>query len=101
MVMRSPVHRFLLPITFIFALPFLSAPAPLLAQGVTTAAITGLITSDTGTPLDEASISAVHLPSGTQYRGAARSGGAYSLPNLRVGGPYRLTAKARTVRGVK
>ena len=35
---------------------------------------------------------AVHLPSGTEYRATARTGGAYSLLNMRVGGPYRVTA---------
>ena len=29
---------------------------------------------------------------GTEYRGTARAGGAYSLLNMRVGGPYRVTA---------
>jgi hypothetical protein len=34
---------------------------------------------------------AVHVPSGTQYRTVVRTGGTYSLPNLRVGGPYTIT----------
>lgn len=70
------------------------APAPLWGQGVTTGAINGLVTSVEGTPVADANVVAVHVPSGTQYRAAARSGGAYSLLNLRVGGPYRVTATA-------
>jgi hypothetical protein len=69
-------------------------PSALLAQGVTTAAINGLVTSLDGVPLADASVAAVHVPSGTRYRAVARSGGAYSLPNLRVGGPYQVAATA-------
>jgi hypothetical protein len=70
------------------------APAQLWGQGVTTSAMNGLVTSLEGTPVADANVVAVHLPSGTQYRAVARTGGAYSLPNLRVGGPYRVTATA-------
>ena len=67
-------------------------PARAAAQGVTTAAIDGFVTQETGEPIAEANIVAVHLPSGTQYRAVARSGGAYTIANMRVGGPYRVTA---------
>jgi hypothetical protein len=60
-------------------------------QGVTTAAISGLVTDQQGAGLAEANVVALHLPTGTQYRAAVRGGGAYNLPNLRVGGPYRVT----------
>jgi hypothetical protein len=62
------------------------------AQGVTTSAINGFVTGTDGSALIDAVITAVHVPSGTEYRAVARGGGAYSLPNLRVGGPYRVTA---------
>ena len=68
------------------------APASLGAQGVTTSAITGFVTSADSVPVADAIITAVHVPSGTQYRTAARTGGAYNIPNMRVGGPYRVTA---------
>lgn len=61
-------------------------------QGVTTSALTGTVTSADGQPITSASVVAVHLPSGTQYRAAVTSSGRYNLPNLRVGGPYRITA---------
>jgi hypothetical protein len=62
------------------------------AQGVTTSALNGFITSDNGKPLEDAQVLAVHLPTGTEYRATARAGGSYSLLNMRVGGPYRVTA---------
>jgi hypothetical protein len=70
----------------------LLTPVMLSAQGVTTAALSGFVTDQGGSALAEASVVAVHLPSGTQYRAVARTGGAYSIPNMKVGGPYRVTA---------
>ena len=66
--------------------------APAFAQGVTTSSVSGLVTSNEGVPLAGATVTAVHAPSGTQYRATVRSGGAYTIPNMRVGGPYRVTA---------
>ena len=65
-------------------------PAILAAQGVTTSGLHGLITDREGAPVLQASILAVHLPSATQYRAVSRSAGAYNIPNMRVGGPYRI-----------
>ena len=69
-------------------------PAVLAGQGVTTSAMSGLVSAVEGAAPAAASILAVHLPSGTQYRAVTRGGGAYSIPNMRVGGPYRITATA-------
>jgi len=35
---------------------------------------------------------ATHVPSGTVYRAVARSAGAYNTSNMKVGGPYRVSA---------
>ena len=61
------------PITALLALLALwaLAPRPAAAQGVTTSAINGFVTGDDGTPLADAIVVAVHVPSGTQYRTAA------------------------------
>lgn len=78
------------------ALVFLAAitlsPSASAAQGVTTSALTGVVTSSDGQPITAATVTAVHVPSGTQYRAIVTSSGRYNLPNLRVGGPYRITA---------
>src|SRR5256886_8260873 len=68
-----------------------SAFRPLWGQGVTTAAMSGVVAAKDGTPLADATIVAVHVPSGTQYRAVTRTGGGYNLPNMRVGGPDRVT----------
>jgi hypothetical protein len=62
------------------------------AQGVTTAALSGVVTDSAGgVPVANANVVAVHVPSGTQYRARTRASGAFTLPNLRIGGPYRVT----------
>jgi len=61
------------------------------SQGVTTSAINGLIVDDQNNPLPSANIIAVHVPSGTTYGTASRATGRYSIPGMRVGGPYTVT----------
>ena len=70
--------------------PFVT-PVTVYAQGVTTGSIAGIVSDATGAPV-AATILAVHVPSGTQYRAVARASGTYTLPNVRVGGPYTVTA---------
>ncbi|MDZ7269070.1 MAG: TonB-dependent receptor [candidate division KSB1 bacterium] len=61
-------------------------------QGVTTAAMSGIVTDSQGQPLPgAAAVIAIHEPSGTHYGTATRSGGAFNIPNMKVGGPYTVT----------
>ena len=59
---------------------------------VTTASMEGVVTDIGAVPLVAATVIAVHEPSGTQYGTTTRGDGRYNLPNLRVGGPYTVTA---------
>lgn len=61
------------------------------AQGVTTASISGLVTDKDGQPLPGATVTAVHVPSGTKYAAASRGDGRYNLQGVRIGGPYSIT----------
>ena len=72
-------------------LSFICAIA-LRAQGVTTSSVAGIVTDSAGTPLVGARIVAVHGPSGTEYATATRADGRFTIPGMRVGGPYRVTA---------
>jgi hypothetical protein len=63
-----------------------------MSQGVTTAGMSGKVTEANGQPLPGANVVATHLPSGTRYGAVSNLDGNYSIPGMRVGGPYRLTA---------
>ena len=43
-------------------------------------------------PVPGASVIAIHEPSGTSYEATTRADGRYSIPSMRVGGPYEVTA---------
>jgi outer membrane receptor protein involved in Fe transport len=61
------------------------------AQGVTTGAVTGVVTDTQMKPVAGASVIAIHEPSGTTYEGTTRADGRYTILGMRVGGPYTLT----------
>lgn len=61
------------------------------SQGVTTSAIGGQVTDETGEPLPGASVVAIHTPSGSTYGAATDFDGYYRISNMRTGGPYKLT----------
>ncbi len=70
----------------------LAAP-PAGAQTVTTGAISGLVTDESGGVLPGASVEAVHEPTGTRYSAVSGTDGRFSILNVRVGGPYSVTVK--------
>lgn len=89
--MQSRISRSLISLTL--AVAAWMAPPALRAQGVTTAAMNGIVKGEDGAPVEGATIVAVHVPSGTQYRAVVRASGAYTVANMRIGGPYRVTAQ--------
>lgn len=76
----------------LFAL-LLLAPVAAMAQGTTSASLSGTVTDQAGQPVIGANVVAVHEPSGTQFGAATRVDGRYDLRGLRVGGPYTVTAR--------
>ena len=69
----------------------LAAPSQAGAQ-VTTSAMRGSVTDSAGRPLEGAQIEAIHQPSGSRYAATTRADGRFTLPGLRVGGPYTVSA---------
>src|SRR5215210_1102943 len=65
---------------------------PAAAQGVTTAAVTGIVRDDQGGVIPGATVVAVHQPSGSTYEGVTQADGRFFIPGMRVGGPYKVTA---------
>jgi hypothetical protein len=64
-----------------------------LSAQVTTSSIAGEVSdSKTNETLIGAGVTLVHVPSGSRYSGVTNETGQYSIPAVRVGGPYTLTA---------
>lgn len=74
---------------FFFILLFLSIQ---LTAQVTTSSIIGQVNDSKGESIPGATIIAIHTPSGTKYGAVTNEEGRFVLLNMRVGGPYKLTA---------
>ncbi|HEY8958926.1 TonB-dependent receptor, partial [Chitinophaga sp.] len=57
---------------------------------VTTSSITGSIKDDKNEGLIGATVKATHMPSGTVYGTVTRADGNYTIPGMRIGGPYKV-----------
>jgi len=84
---RSPYFYFLFLLLILILMQ-----VDLFGQGVTTSAMNGLVTDENGKALEGANIVVVHEPSGTRYGAAARNNGQFNIPNMKIGGPYTVTA---------
>jgi outer membrane receptor for ferrienterochelin and colicin len=82
----------------------LALPMTMHAQ-VTTGNIAGTVTDQSSAALPGVTIEAIHTPTGTRYSTVSEPSGRYVIPNVRVGGPYKITGtlegfKASTVNGI-
>ncbi|TPG32072.1 carboxypeptidase regulatory-like domain-containing protein [Flavobacterium pectinovorum] len=57
----------------------------------TTSSIKGIVKSSSNELLPGASILAVHTPTGTKYSAVSNEDGRFSILNMRIGGPYKIT----------
>lgn len=64
----------------------------LYGQGVTTGTISGRVTDAESGPLPGSTIRVIHIPSGTEYAASTQEDGRFTLPGVRVGGPYTIIA---------
>jgi hypothetical protein len=70
----------------------LAVPATLHAQ-VTTGSIGGTVmTRQDNSALPGVTVEAVHVPTGTRYSTVTGTSGSFTIANVRIGGPYRVTA---------
>jgi len=69
-----------------------AAARPASAQTLTNGALSGTVVDQQGAALPGVTINAVHEPTGTQYSAVTDGEGHFLIPNVRVGGPYTVTA---------
>jgi outer membrane receptor protein involved in Fe transport len=86
------MSRWILRAAALLAIPMVTST--LSAQGTTTASVTGVVRDASGAPKADARVVAVHNPSGTTYQATTRADGRFTMPGMRVGGPYTLRALA-------
>lgn len=78
--------------------------SPVMAQ-TTSSSLSGVVKDTTGEAMEGATISIVHVPSGSQKEVASSTSGRFLAKGLRVGGPYKVTVSkdgfsAETAEGV-
>jgi hypothetical protein len=81
-------------LTGVFALCFAFATTAF-GQGLTTAAMNGLVTDKQGNSVAGATVTVLHEPSGTRATAVTRANGQYNVTGLRVGGPYTVSVSAK------
>ncbi|HKG94922.1 MAG TPA: carboxypeptidase regulatory-like domain-containing protein [Gemmatimonadaceae bacterium] len=69
------------------------AASALPAQGVTTGAISGVVSDESGQPMDAVQVLVVNRGTGFSSGAVTRANGRYLVPGLEVGGPYSVTAR--------
>ncbi|WP_438973247.1 TonB-dependent receptor [Polaribacter sp.] len=74
----------------LFTITMLFVNVVLFSQ-VTTSKIKGTVTDESGEALFGATVSVLHVPTGTLRGTTAQDNGRYTILNLRVGGPYKIT----------
>ena len=79
-----------IPILLLAALVF--CPTLAHGQGVTSATIRGTVVDENDEPLPGVNVVAVHQPSGSRYGTSTSPNGQFTIANVRVGGPYVITA---------
>ena len=85
--------RFGLPLALAATAALLLSAVPAFGQE-TTGGLQGLVTIKSDkSPLPGVSVEAVHVPTGTRYTAVTSASGRFSILNVRVGGPYTVTAK--------
>ena len=78
--------------TLPFAIATLLAVSPAFAQNITTSGAIGRVLDAQGKPVADATVTILHVPSGTTKTVTTDADGRYAAQGLRTGGPFTITA---------
>ena len=73
-----------------FIVAMLLLPVLTFAQN-TTGSLTGSVKADNGEILVGATVTVLHVPTGTEYKVQSRKSGAFEISNMQPGGPYTIS----------
>jgi len=76
----------------IFTLMFLVFGLCSIIGQTTTSSIKGIVKGSNSELLPGATIQAVHIPTGSKYSALSNEDGRFSMLNMKIGGPYKVTA---------
>lgn len=88
------MKRLISSVGVLVALVVLPAATPLAAQGVTTAAVIGRLTDESGSPVAQATVSLLNTSTGQTWSTRAAADGRFAFENIAVGGPYTVDVRA-------
>lgn len=74
-----------------FCMGFFGVFNTALQAQVTTSSMVGRIIDENNEPLIGATVIAIHTPSGTRYGTVTNEDGRFTIPAMRIGGPYEVT----------
>src|SRR5215831_13399787 len=87
-------HNRSLTLGFTVLLGLATAESRALAQGVTGSAVTGIVTDESGAPVEGTYIQLRNRSTGDTFTAVTGPSGRYFVDNVPPGGRYRLTATA-------
>ena len=91
--LRRSLYQYLSAAMLVLAL--LATHSSSFGQGaLTTANMNGRVIDTDGNPVADASVTILHVPTGTRIETVTRSNGTFNARSLRPGGPYRVEAEA-------
>ena len=89
--MSDPQNRIITRFFMVVACALIALSPAAFAQ-VTTGTLTGSVLAGDGSALPGVTVEAVHVPTGTRYSDVTGTEGRFTMPNVRVGGPYKVSA---------
>ncbi len=82
------MKRYVWSVSLLLVLLGFGAVRPAVGQGVTTAAVTGRVSDESGAPVALAELLLVNASTGERHTVRTRDDGSYGIENASVGGPY-------------